>query len=286
MGETVEGLGEFVSRVQFNDLPKYVVHEMKRVIMDSIGCGIAGHMAEKGKIAAELAKKLSGLHEATILGTEEKGSCAHAAFANGELINALDYDAISSMGGHDVPALVSAILASGELVAASGKDLILATALALEISQRLKSATGGVHTPAPGGHRIVWPAVYGYSASVLAAAAGAGRLLNLDKGQVANAIGIAGYICPPSTFMKFLHTTPVRMAKYGPAGWGAQAGVTAALLAEMGYTGDTKLFEGEHSFWRYTGKGEGEWDMEGVMEGLGTSWTCHQIQYKQYPAGL
>lgn len=80
----------------------------------------------------------------------------------------------------------------------------------------------------------------------LAAATGAGKILNLDQDKIANAIGIAGCICPPNIARKCMETSPVRMTKYGPAGWSAQAGVTSALLAGMGYTGDTDLFEGEY----------------------------------------
>jgi len=284
VGEITEKFADFINTVQFSDLPEYVVHEMERVVLDSIGCAIAGHSTGRGKIAAELAMKLSGPHESTVIGTNDKVSCANAAFANGELMNALDFDAISSVGGHDVPTIVSATLALAESTGASGKDLILANALALEISQRLKSATKGIHIPAPEKDKMIWPAVHGYTTAVLGAVAGASKFLNLDKEQVSEAIGIAGYICPPSTFRKFLDTTPISMIKYGPPGWGAQAGITATLLAEMGYTGDKNLFEGEYCFWRYIGKGE--WNMEGVLEDLGSKWLCNQIQYKQYPCGL
>jgi 2-methylcitrate dehydratase PrpD len=76
------------------------------------------------------------------------------------------------------------------------------------------------------------------------------------------------------------------MTKYGPSEWGAQVGVTSALLAKMGYTGETDLFVGEFGFWRYTGKNnKGEWN-EKFIEGLGTKWLCHEITYKQYPCGV
>jgi len=72
------------------------------------------------------------------------------------------------------------------------------------------------------------------------------------------------------------------MIKYGSTGWGAQVGVISALLAEMGYTGDTDLFEGEYGFWRYTGQGERK---TVVLADLGTKWQGNQMRYKRYPAG-
>jgi 2-methylcitrate dehydratase PrpD len=286
MKNFVKKFAEFIKCLEFDDLPDYVLHEMKRVILDSIGLAFAGHSTERGKIASELAIRLNGPPESSIIGTSDKVSCVNAAFANGELMNALDFDPVSSKGGHDVPTLVSAIFAVAESIEASGKDFILATALGIEISQRLRLATKGIRISGYRDAKVLWPDVLGYSTSALGAAAGGGKCLNLNEEQISNAIGIAGYICPPSTFMKFVDTAPIRTTKYGFLGWGAKAGVTAALLAEMGYTGDIDLFNGEYSFWRFIGKEKNEWNMEDITQDLGNNWLCHEIQYKQYPCGL
>jgi len=286
MENVMETIVNFVDRTKFNDLPKYVTHEMKRLILDSIGCAIAGYSTGRGKIAAELALKLGGRPESTILGTHDKVSSADAAWANGELMNCLDFDAISGIGRHDVPTPVSGVLSVAEGIGASGKDLIVATALGLEVSGRIKSAVEGMHAPGPGEGQMLWPAVNGYSNASLGAAAGVAKLLKLNQEQMANAIGIAGYLCPPNTMRKWIETSPVRMAKYGPPGWGAKTGVTAAMLGEMGYIGDTDLFDGDYGFWRYTGKNKGEWNSDKVIAGIGSKWVAHQINYKQYPCGL
>lgn len=286
MGAITSGFAEFVSKTGFDDLPDSVVHEMKRVILDTIGCGILGHSTMKGRIAAALAEKLGGNSEATILGTSNKVSSANAAFANGELMNSLDFDAVSQKGRHDVPTVLAAQLAVSESTNASGKDLILSTAIAFEISARIKSAVGSMTTTGSSSEKIPFPEVSAIAEGApLGAAMGAGKLLNLTPEMLANAIGIAGYILPPSVMRKELETTPVRMTKYCPMGWGAQAGVTAALLAEMGYTGDTDLFVGDYGFWRYTGKKKGEWSTENVLVGLGKEWSADEMTYKQYPAG-
>ena len=282
MGKMTEKLADFTTTIQFSDLPEEVVHEMKRVLLDSIGCAINGLFTERGKIAVELARKLGGPHESSVIGTNDKVSSVNAAFANGELMNTLDFDAF--IGGHSAPIIISAALALGESVGASGKNIILALALGFEISRRLKSQGRALITEGPDKGKIKWRAVYGHSAVVLAAAACAGKILNLDKGKIANAIGVAGCTCPPNIQAKWMHTAPVRMTKYGPAGWSAHAAVTAALLADMGYTGDTDLFEGDYGFWRYTA--DEEWKKEEVLEDLGIEWLCRQISYKQYPAGL
>jgi len=284
MKNIAEELAAFVKKTDFDALPDEVVHEMKRVFLDSIGCAINGLSTERGSIAIELARRLGGPSESTIIGTSAKVSCVNAAFANGELINALDYDSMSR-GIHDVPTLIAAVLAVAESNSASGKDLILGTALSLEVSGRLRTAEAKRIPIASGPDRgsLQWPTVSGYSRATLAAAAGAGKILNLAPDKIANAIGISGCICPPNIGNKFFRTSPVRMSKYASSGWGAHTGVTSALLAEMGYLGDTSLFDGPYGFWRYTG--QEEWDSGEVLTGIGTQWCCHRINYKQYPAG-
>ena len=277
-------MAEFVSSTRYEELPDELAREMKRVILDSIGCALLGNATGIRKISVALAEKLGGPGESSIIGTNSKVSCANAAFANGELINSLDFDARSQMGGHDVPTVISSILSLAEKVGASGSDLILAVALGLEISGRIQSGMGDIIAVDPEEGKIPWPEVVGHSAATLGAAAGAGKILGLDKERLANAIAVAGYICPPNTARKFFDTTPVRMSKYGLHGWGAQGGVTASLLAEMGYEGDTDLFEGDHGFWRYIGKNRGEWSTERTLEGIGIKWLTN-INYKQYPCG-
>ena len=286
MSKITATIASFVGTCRFGDLPEFVSHEMARLILDSIGCAVAGHTTERGMIVADMARQLGGPGESSIIGTRDKVSSANAAFANGELMNALDYDALSNVGRHDVPTLVAATLAVAERIGASGKALTTATALALEVSGRIKSAVLGMHAPGPEEGKMLWPAVNGYSSASLGAAAGVAKLLDLDDDQIANAVGLAGYMCPPNTMRKWVETTPVRMVKYGPPGWGAQVGVTAALLSERGYSGDTDLFDGDFGFWRYTGKERGQWDADKVISGLGTKWCCHEIIYKQYPCGL
>ncbi|MFC1950829.1 hypothetical protein ACFLXN_00265 [Chloroflexota bacterium] len=73
------------------------------------------------------------------------------------------------------------------------------------------------------------------------------------------------------------------MIKYGSSGWGAQVGVTAALLARSGYTGDTEVFDGEYGFWRFTGRSEAQG--KETFADLGDKWLWRKINFKRYPSG-
>ena len=283
MEDIIGTVVNFMRGVRFSDLPNYVIHEMKRVILDSIGCAVGGLLTERGRIATELAVKLGGPSESSIIGTHNKVSCANAAFANGELINALDYDAIARVTGHATPSLIATVLALGERSGISGRDLILAAALGFEISARLGSAAALSSCSLGPGDKMQWPRVSGNSVVTLAVAAAASKVLDLDKQKMANAIGLAGCICPPNLDGRFRRAVPMRMTKYGSSGWVAQAGITSALLAELGYIGDTEIFDPEHCFWTYTG--QREYQAEHLLDELGTEWKCHKIWYKQYPCG-
>jgi 2-methylcitrate dehydratase PrpD len=285
MDEVIEKLAGHAVTTTYNDLPSDVIHEMKRVLLDSVGCAFGGHSMEKGHIAVELAKETGGPPESSILGTGTRVARANAAFANGELMNALDFDVISHIVVHDAPAIIPASLALAEHTKASGKDLLLAMALGFDISGRLKLAIQPASpvTDTPEDKHTQWPKVLGYALTTLAAAAGAGKILKLNKERMAHAIGIAGYTCPPNVFRKWTVTVPGRMTKYGIFGWVAQGSIVAAQLAEKGYIGDTDLFNDDFGFWRYSGL-ERVYDATALND-LGTKWYNYEMTYKQYPCG-
>lgn len=254
MASIAEKIGERITKVSYDDISDDTRHEIKRGILDTIGCCLGGLAMDKGRYAAMAANKMGGTAESTIIGTGDKVSCVHAVLANGETANAQDWSAGCAF--HDVPIVASTVLAVAEAVGASGKDILLSAAIGLETSGRVGRAGASAYAPiteGPDRGKIHWDPVTGMTHGTFGAVAATGKLLNLDPDRMANAIGIAGYICPPQTFRKFNFTTPIKNTKYAPLGWVAHAGVSAALMAETGYTGDTDLFEGEYGFGRYTG---------------------------------
>jgi 2-methylcitrate dehydratase PrpD len=106
--------------------------------------------------------------------------------------------------------------------------------------------------------------------------------LRLNKAETAHAFGIGGGMCPVPTLMRFAETVPSAMPKFAPSGWISQAELTAALLAEMGYTGDNHVFDGEFAFWKsFAADG---WDPGIVVNGIGSTWfLSNAIGFKRYP---
>src|SRR4051794_12724454 len=96
---TAHALADFLASVGFDALPPEVVHESKRILLDSVGCAIGGVDDLKGRVGIEYAQLLSGNDRtATIFGSPHRASIIGAGFANGELINALDFDAVLPPG--------------------------------------------------------------------------------------------------------------------------------------------------------------------------------------------
>ena len=142
MRTVVELLSEFTTATRFEDLPETVVQESKRLLVDSIGCALGGLGHPKGAIGVKYAAMLgpgAPGQQATILATGERVSAVGAAFANGELINALDFDAVLPPG-HVSPYVIPPALAAAETANASGQSLLCAVAIAHEMSNRIGKA--------------------------------------------------------------------------------------------------------------------------------------------------
>jgi 2-methylcitrate dehydratase PrpD len=270
MTSVTQALTDFTVTTEFQQLPQDLVNHSKLVLLDTIGCALVGKTVSKGRIAVELASRLGGTPEGRIIGVGGKVSLSNAAFANGELMNALDWDPLP----HTLPCTIPANLAAAEVQHASGRDLILSMALSAEIAARLDQVLPSSLQSRP----------HGYGSSVFSGVAGAGRLLNFAPEAMKNAFGIAGFFAPVPAMGKYEGgMRPIPMTKYASTGWVAQTALTAALLAELGYTGDTEILDGDRGFWHFFGGDEEKWDPILLTDGLGTSWRSGSPWHKPYP---
>lgn len=266
----------FAMRTRFEALPPEVVHECRRYLLDAVGCGVAGHQTAKGRLAVAHAVAMGGGRRgAYILGSKLRADPAHAAFANGELINALDYDAIP----HVPPFLIPPLLVIAARAGSSGRELIRALAVGTEIALRLERNTSrmGASIAATG----KTPDVFGIcNASIIAAAVGCAMLLKLDEARTAHALGLAAYFCAVPSSHAWETRVPKSMIKYSPVGISCQNAVTAALLAASGYTGDPEALDGPAGFpLFFAGL---QWDDAALLAGLGERWGILTTQYKPY----
>ena len=223
-----------------------------------------------------------GKPQATIIGNGQT-SCALAAFANGELVNALEYDPLGPLTAHIGLYVLPPILAIGEQTHASGKDLITAMAVGYELGGRITASLARHRIPIEEPPYAKDSLRYGYAPAIFGGVAGASQLLGLGDEQTTNAFGIAGASLPPAAMVKWTRTSPpVSMTKYnGWAGWVSQLATVAALLAQKGFTGDTTILDGEWGFWQFYGSPFFKRDV--LTGGLGTVWHPDKVWFKPYP---
>ncbi|KQV22161.1 hypothetical protein ASC97_27705 [Rhizobium sp. Root1203] len=271
-----ERLATFSATLNYDDLPTTVSQEIKRLLLDTVACGLGGFDLDKGRLALDYTRAVGGTPEAAIFGTSLRVPAAMAAFANGELMNALDYCALQPPA-HVTPYVIPSVMALAEIRHVSGKELVASLTIAHEISCRIAASLGNLRAT-PGGFPL---RSFGVGCTQFGATAGAARILGLDEDKMAHAFGLAGYHAPIASHVKYNHTIHVGMAKYGPSGWTAQAGVVTALLAETGYRGDVTVLDGDFGFWAMNGSPACDWDK--LTSNLGQSWAFDAIGYKYWP---
>lgn len=280
MGNSVLRLAEFVNGISYEDLPDPVVDFTKKHLLDTFGCGIAGVTSDKGKWGIDFARRcFGGNPEASVLGYGDRLPAMGAAFVNGELINGLDFEAA---GLHVPPFVLPPVLALAEKNEKSGKELITAYVLALEVGTRVaKGLIQKKERDADGKEAGIGP-VFGPCSAVFGGAAGAAKLKDFNMEKTAHAMGLAGVLSPVPSQASMHKDLPVNSGKYLMAGWAAQTGLTAAELIESGHRGNLKVLDSEYGYWKFTG--QERWDAEKALDGLGERWEfLESTPYKKFP---
>src|SRR3990172_8235203 len=140
--QPTRALAEFAASLSYDDLPAEVMDVTKRMILDSLGTALAATTLGDGcKESMSVMRELGGKPESTILGIGEKVSAPNAAFANGALVHALNYDPIGTHVGHLGVVCLAAPLAMAEAVGrVTGRELLTASVVACEITARVTAA--------------------------------------------------------------------------------------------------------------------------------------------------
>jgi 2-methylcitrate dehydratase len=229
-------LAEYTKSLRYDDLPPAVVHEVKRRLLDSLGCAFGAWNALPCRIARKLALSSVKLaHGATLWGTAFKTVPDLATFANGALVRYLDFnDTYLAKEPAHPSDNIAAVLAVGEATRASGQLVIQAIALAYEVQCRLCDAAA----LRPRG----WDHVtYGPFSSALAAA----KVMKLSKTKTLQAVNLAGVA---NIALRQTRVGDLSMWKACAFSNAARNGVFAAMLAGQGMTGPSPIFEGEKGF--------------------------------------
>ncbi len=258
---------------RFEDLASGAIVAAKRSIMDAVGVALAaGTLGQVTPAFVELARH-SGSGPCKIIGYDLWVGPAVAALVNGAMSHALDYEDTHDGGlVHPNGTALPAALAIAQLVkTVSGHDFIAAIAVAADITARLGLCMGNVDTSRGWSIR---PLLGTYGAT-----AAAGRLLGLTEAQLVEAFGLA--FSQATCSAGFFGYPPSHMREVRD-GFGAQAAVTATLLARGGVRCYDQTIEGPQGlFALYAG---GQWDADRLMAGLGRIFEGENLSFKPWPS--
>ena len=269
-------MSEFVknfTRTRYEDIPAAAVEAVKKEVLDSLATALGGSSKAGVGELVDMVKEWGGSKQSTVIAYGFKCPAPNAAQVNGTMIHALDYD-----DGHQVAlvhigcvAVSTAFAAAERMGKVSGKELITAIALGGDFMARLGLASKpGSSALSAGWHPTT---LFGF----LGAAAIAGRIMGLDEEKMINALGLAYHQCGGAGSGVGDGALAKRM---GP-GLAAKAGITSALMAERGITGERDPLEGRTGLFKtYMG---GDYDPKILTADLGKKFEGVNIGNKPYP---
>src|SRR6266480_533259 len=272
---------DFIVTTTARDIPADVAHLGKRSVLDGLGLALAGAASAGARITRRYLGSLgiSADRGSTVIGSPMRLPARFAAFANGLSIHADDYDdtqlavakdRVYGLLTHPTAPALPPVLAVAERDHRSGRDMMTAYQIAVEVECKVAEAILPRHYQ----HGFHSTATCG----AIGAAAGAARLLGLDRETTRRALGIG------ASQAAGLRENFGTMTKPFHAGRAAESGVVAAEMAALGFTASPNGLEGERGFFRAAGGGYSA----GMIDGkLGNPWTFAfpGVSIKPHPSG-
>jgi 2-methylcitrate dehydratase PrpD len=251
-------LAEFAITTRTIDAPAAVINAASNALVDTIGCALGGVVEPVSQITRKMVTELGSPPALGVWGTGMRASLLDAAFLNGVASHALDFDDnLPSQRGHPSTTVFPAALAAAAHTSASGRDILAAYAVGLEVSGKLGRAVGPGHY------------VRGYHATatigIFGATTAAARILRLTENQLAQAWGLA------ASQMSGLLANFGTMAKPFHAGHAARCALASALLVRAGVTASDHIFDGDRSMIA-TYRGDDAGGLAPQLQRLGQPW--------------
>lgn len=274
MANETATLANFVAGVSYDSIPPDVIERAKALTLDFLGSAVrARKEAESTPSLLAMLKSLSLDAEgvATVCADTRGYTPAIAALLNGALGHSLDFDdthADSSL--HPSAPVVPAALAAGELVGASGREVLTAIVAGYEVCCRLGNALDPTSHYAKGFHPTATAGTFGAAAAVA-------KLFKLSSDQIVAAFGVSGSQAAGS--LQFLVNGSWN--KRSQVGAAAMNGVIAGTLAREGFKGAIEAVEGKHGL--LVGYSDSA-NPAAATAGLGKVWETMKVGVKPYPS--
>lgn len=227
-------LAAFCTGLRWPRLPVAARERTLELLLDLLGVALAGSRQPSSAPVVDVVRQTGGSGAASVFGAGLATTAAWAALANGTAAHATELDDVTTESSlHPGVAVIPAAFALAEEIGAAPTSLLEAIVAGYEVTMRAGNALNPAAAYARGFHPTGVAGVFG-------ATVAAGRLLDLDAGQLTHALGIAGTLASGS--LEYL--ADGAWTKRLNPGWAGHAGITAARLARAGFTGPSSVFEG------------------------------------------
>jgi 2-methylcitrate dehydratase PrpD len=265
---TEQTVARYILETEFSNIPAEAVAATKQHILHTVGTVLAGSAAPGAVELVETLRQFGGTQESSIFGWNLRVPAAHAAMANSMMGHAQDFDNNDDRIAYktSVCAVPAALAVAESLGTSSGRDLVLATCIGIDLGIRMGLAVKPYpsHSQSP-------------ELGPFAAAAAAAKLMKLNEDQVWDALGIA--MCGVATVG--VSTAGLSYSKRFEAGAAARNGVFAALLASKGFRARQNIFVGPGNFFKSVWKTEADLDI--FLANLGERFEVVNVGPKPYP---
>ena len=267
-------LGEYAASLKYEDLPKEVIEQAKKITLHTISAAITCMNVPTAKKVVEMAEKKGGSREATIWGSNNlKVPVEEAGFVNGTTSDTLDWEDCT-WTGHASAGTIPAAYAMGEKTKASGKRYLEAVVASYEVYQRIAmSVQPDLSTyfgKGKGWGLVCWQI---FSSTVAAA-----KILGFDGLQIADSITKAAYLTPLT-----LGDTGLTDTYHVAHGVSARSGINSVLLTEYGFEPYYDGLDGKSGFWRQINDTV---DWSWLDKDLGKDWLIMQTLLKHWPVNV
>jgi 2-methylcitrate dehydratase PrpD len=270
MAYIADTIGDWVSSVLWEDIPKNVIYQAKRCLIDIIGVALAGSRRSDVTKTRKATHNQFASGPCTLVGRKAVKICAEgAALINGMAAHVLDFDDTCYDGiVHGSAAVWPAANAAAEVTRIPGKDFLLAFIAGVEAEYAL----GRLVT-----NHLYWKGWWNSGLlGALGAASAAAKAFKLNNEAARNSIQIAACL---TTGSRVVLGTPVKPFAMG---WASQIGIRSTLLAVNGISGPDNVFEDDRGFLQL--HNDGNCDLKAMLE-LGKRFSLHQpgVALKRYP---
>ena len=272
MGVTAE-LSAFTAAIRLEKLPPEVVTRARFLLLDLVGNIVRARHDTESTDAFLGAARALGMTEGNfgVFGDPARYTAAGAAYLNGALAHSLDFDDTHAAGSlHPGAPVIPAAIAAGEMVGASGADVLAGIIAGYEVTCRVALALPAKAHYDRGYHPTATCGAFG-------AAAAAGRVFGFSDEQIEGALGTV--LSQAAGSLQFLANGA--WTKRHQVGWAAMNGLAAAILVREGFKGASEAIEGRYGFLNAYAPAP---QPERAVEDLGTVFELMKTAVKPYPS--